>query len=86
MKTFAVMLGLGMVALATGGSPASAQERPWCVMTMDRDGGVTSCGYYTWEQCRAAASGVGLCIPNGAYAAAATQPHAVSRPRPTRRH
>jgi len=59
---------LGLAAVATIGAldvtPASAQGA-WCAQYSGRGGGATNCGFYTFEQCRAAVSGVGgFCSPS----------------------
>ena len=58
---FAALLTLGMLDAAT---PAAAQGA-WCAQYSGQNGGPTNCGFYTWEQCRWAVSGVGgFCSPN----------------------
>jgi hypothetical protein len=61
------LIGLGALAaiLAADIQTASAQYRPWCL----RSGfsGPGWCGFDTFEQCRASASGTGgSCIENNA--------------------
>jgi len=56
-------LGVAVVALF-GGAPARAEAR-WCASVQGPDGGFVSCGYATWQQCRAALSGQGgICHPD----------------------
>jgi hypothetical protein len=50
---------LGMLYNGFPGA-ARAQDYPWCVFTFDR----TDCSFTTYEQCQAAASGVGGCGRN----------------------
>ena len=40
---------------------AHAQDYPWCVATLE---GRTDCSFYTYEQCKATASGIGGCYRN----------------------
>ena len=55
-------LALGIV-LAVG-APLSAEAR-WCASVPGPDGGFVSCGYVSWQQCRAALSGQGgICHPD----------------------
>jgi Protein of unknown function (DUF3551) len=59
---------LGLAAVVTvgalGATPASAQGA-WCAQYSGKGGGATNCGFYTFEQCRAAVSGVGgFCSPS----------------------
>ena len=54
-----VLLTLGMLDAAT---PAGAQGA-WCAQYNGRGG--TNCGFYTWQQCQWAVSGVGgFCSPS----------------------
>ncbi|MFZ0459098.1 MAG: DUF3551 domain-containing protein [Rhodoplanes sp.] len=70
------LLGLGLAALtaafALDSAPASAQGYrlyPWCAYYNTR-GGTTNCYFSTFEQCRAAISGIGgMCTENSWYAA-----------------
>jgi hypothetical protein len=64
----AMQAALAAAALMTIGAldvtPASAQGA-WCANYSGRSGGATNCGFYTFEQCRAAVSGVGgYCSPS----------------------
>jgi hypothetical protein len=40
---------------------ARAGDYPWCVATLE---GRTDCSFYTYEQCKATASGIGGCYRN----------------------
>ena len=40
---------------------ARAQDYPWCVATLE---GRTDCSFYTYNQCKATASGIGGCYRN----------------------
>jgi hypothetical protein len=74
MKT--VSMVLAFVAMALAPRAATAQGA-WCSEDMN----ARNCGFYTLEQCRAAASGLGAnCYQNQFYTGAATrtaaaQPH-----------
>lgn len=49
-----------------GGTPASAQNYPWCAYySGGLGGGGTNCGFVSFEQCMATVSGVGgVCMRN----------------------
>ena len=56
--------------------PASAGAKPWCAQIYDRGGdGGRTCGYVSWEQCRAT-TGLqeGFCLPNPAHRTASVEP------------
>jgi hypothetical protein len=58
----ALALGIVIVA-ALVAAPISAQAG-WCASVTGPDGGFVSCGYASWQQCRAAVSGQGgICYP-----------------------
>jgi hypothetical protein len=49
------------------GTPAQAQNYPWCAEYPDDMGG-TNCGFTTFQQCQATVSGIGgFCIQNPQY-------------------
>jgi hypothetical protein len=52
-----LVLGVAIAAALTG-APAHGQAR-WCASVQGPDGGFVSCGYVSWQQCRAALSGQG---------------------------
>ena len=58
----AVLIGLAGI----GGTPARAQNYPWCAYySGSMGGGGTNCGFVTFEQCMATVSGIGgLCMRN----------------------
>jgi hypothetical protein len=60
-----------IAASAALGMPAQAQNYPWCVQYSDGSGiGGTNCGYVSFAQCMATASGaVGFCVVNTQYQA-----------------
>jgi Protein of unknown function (DUF3551) len=58
----ALALGIAVVA-ALVAAPSRAQAG-WCASVTGPDGGFVSCGYKSWQQCRAALSGQGgICYP-----------------------
>jgi hypothetical protein len=49
-------------------TPASAREYPWCAHYFGEAGGAPSCGFTSYQQCRAAiAPNDGTCQRNPAY-------------------
>ncbi len=67
MKIALVALGVLVAAAALGGR-AEAQNYPWCATYADDFGGSSNCGFATFQQCRAAISGMGgFCTPNNLY-------------------
>jgi len=57
------------VLMALPAGPAQAQEGAWCAFAGGRNA-YENCGYYTFQQCQAAVSGVGgSCMrnPRGGY-------------------
>jgi len=76
LSAFAVI-----AASATLRTPAQAQNYPWCVQYSDGSGvGGTNCGFVSFAQCMATASGAGgFCVVNTQY-----QPP--PGPHPQRRH
>ncbi len=68
MKT--CLFGLALLAAAAGfGSPAQAQNYPWCAEYGGGDmGGATNCGFTTYEQCMETLRGMGgFCNQNTQY-------------------
>jgi hypothetical protein len=68
----------GVGALMTAPQPAQAFFRnyneAWCAQMGD---GINDCSYFTWQQCRAAASGTGnFCYQNPLYVGPAETPKA----------
>ncbi|MGN6747337.1 MAG: DUF3551 domain-containing protein [Xanthobacteraceae bacterium] len=64
------MLALGFfAATAALAPPAGAQNYPWCAIYNGGGvGGGTNCGFVTYEQCMATASGLGkFCVRNTQY-------------------
>jgi hypothetical protein len=59
---------LGVIIACSSALPASAQARtyyPWCASEPDESGGALSCGFVSYAQCMATASGLGgRCIRN----------------------
>ena len=68
MRHIILGLGIAVVALTAATQTIEAQtphgSRPFCTSGNRADGGMPSCSYYTWEQCRAALSGGDHCYPN----------------------
>jgi len=60
---------LGFVGCTAGSEPASAEiTYPWCVQYRGGDrGGGRNCGFWTYAQCMATASGMGFCEANAMY-------------------
>jgi hypothetical protein len=61
--------GLALISIAVGSAPAQAffknYNEAWCAQMGD---GIEDCSYFTWQQCRAAASGTGnFCYANPRY-------------------
>jgi hypothetical protein len=63
---FAALFALGAGVMTT---PAQADPYKWCAQYSGAgNGGATNCYFVTYEQCRAAVSGVGgFCVVNGFY-------------------
>jgi Protein of unknown function (DUF3551) len=73
------MLLVALVALTVWSVVAqasSAGAKPWCAQIYDRGGdGGRTCGYVSWEQCRATTGLTdGFCLPNPAYRTASVEP------------
>lgn len=63
----ALVAGLALPLAAAQPAQAffRANQEAWCAQMGD---GIEDCGYYTWQQCRAAASGTGnFCYANPRY-------------------
>jgi hypothetical protein len=80
MKLLLSVLAI-IAASAALGTPAQAQNYPWCAQYSDGSGiGGTNCGFVSFAQCMATASGAGaFCVVNTQY-----QPP--PGPPPQRRH
>jgi hypothetical protein len=75
MKAALFLIGVSAATSAIG-TPAHAQNRPWCAFYDALY--ASNCGFSTYEQCLATVSGVGgYCEPNTMY---------VPPPGPSRRH
>ncbi len=67
MKASIFAFGI-FLAAAVLGTPAQAQNYPWCAYYSGRDGGGENCGFTTREQCMATISGIGgFCNRNTQY-------------------
>jgi hypothetical protein len=65
-----LLFGLMGIAIAatTLGTPAQAQNYPWCAVYGGRSGGGSNCGFTTYAQCMATVSGIGgFCEQNTQY-------------------
>ena len=60
---------LALVGAATIlGTPAQAQNYPWCAQYGGAQVAATNCGFVSFAQCMATVSGVGgSCVPNSMY-------------------
>jgi Protein of unknown function (DUF3551) len=56
-------------AIAALGTPAQAQNYPWCAQYSGRAlGGAQNCGFVSFAQCMATVSGIGgFCVQNTLY-------------------
>jgi uncharacterized protein DUF3551 len=82
------MLLVALAAVTTTSIDAhalSAGAKPWCAQIYDRGGdGGRTCGYVSWEQCRATTGLTdGFCLPNPGRRSAAVEPR---RQNESRRH
>ena len=69
MRPPLLSLGFAGVTLLvlTGGTPATAQNYPWCVVSSAYEGG-QNCGFSTFDQCMATRLGIGgFCVQNTQY-------------------
>ncbi len=66
MKLTFFALAMAGAAIATG-TPAQAQNYPWCVY-YNGSGGARNCGFVSFAQCRQTAMGAGAnCQRNAGY-------------------
>jgi hypothetical protein len=68
MRTVLSILGV-VVTIAAFGTPAEAQNYPWCAIYGGGSaGGGRNCGFTTFQQCLDTISGIGgTCQPNTTY-------------------
>ena len=67
MRLLLLMLGISVCVVGIG-TPAEAQNYPWCAIYGGFDDGGTNCGFTTFEQCMETARGLGsLCQRNTQY-------------------
>jgi|HubBroStandDraft_6_1064221.scaffolds.fasta_scaffold290115_2 hypothetical protein len=82
MRTVCMALATLTAASLVEARPAAAGEKPWCAQLFGGSGGDPgrTCGYVSWEQCRAT-TGVqgGFCLPNPAYRTASVEVQARRR-------
>ena len=76
-----LLLAMTIGAISAAGTPAFAQNYPWCAVYSGRGmGGASNCGFSSFEQCMANVSGIGgFCQQNTQYRAPAG-PHRRDRP------
>lgn len=65
MKMALFALAVAGAALAIG-TPAQAQNYPWCVYIAGT-GGARNCGFVSFAQCQQSALGLGTCQRNVGY-------------------
>jgi hypothetical protein len=66
MKVALCALAIGAAAIALG-TPAQAQNYPWCAY-YNGSGGARNCGFISFAQCQQTAMGAGAsCRPNAGY-------------------
>jgi hypothetical protein len=80
------LLLVALVALTTSlvvAQASGAGAKPWCAQIYDRGGdGGRTCGYVSWEQCRATTGLTdGFCLPNPGYRSAAAELRRQNEPR-----
>jgi hypothetical protein len=67
MRRWSVIVAV-MLAAATFGSRAEAQNYPWCAVYGGDMDGARNCGFTTRDQCTVTVSGIGgFCEPNNLY-------------------
>jgi Protein of unknown function (DUF3551) len=67
MKAFLFALATAAAATALG-TPAQAQNYPWCAQYGRGTGGAMNCGFSTYRQCMEDVSGIGgFCMANNTY-------------------
>ena len=67
MRLLLLMLGISVCVVGIG-TPAEAQNYPWCAIYGGFDDGGTNCGFTTFQQCMDTARGLGSnCRPNTQY-------------------
>jgi Protein of unknown function (DUF3551) len=67
MMKIAVFVLAALGAAMTTGTPAQAQNYPWCLY-WNGSGGARNCGFVSFAQCQASAMGAGAsCRANASY-------------------
>jgi hypothetical protein len=67
MKTWFFVCAIAATTMAVAGSPAYAQNYPWCAH-YDTGDSAYNCGFTTLQQCHEDVSGIGgFCEPNNLY-------------------
>ena len=65
---YVALFAVALLAGSAGGASVVQADGAWCADQGGRNG-YTNCGYYTYQQCRAAVSGVGgFCRQNTTFA------------------
>ena len=70
MKRVLLLLALGALGLVADGigTPARAQNYPWCAQYSDGMGGAMNCGFVSFDQCMEDVRGMGgFCMLNNRY-------------------
>jgi Protein of unknown function (DUF3551) len=84
MKPLLPSLGFACVTLmvlTAAGTPALAQNYPWCVVSSAYEGG-QNCGFSTLDQCMETRIGIGgFCVQNTQYRPAISPTPASKKPR-----
>ncbi|MGA3310957.1 MAG: DUF3551 domain-containing protein [Xanthobacteraceae bacterium] len=81
MRVLLFVLGI-LVGAAAIGTRAEAQNYPWCADYGGSWGGVSNCGFTTFQQCMTTLSGMGgFCERNNQYVPAPAAPGPRYRPR-----
>jgi hypothetical protein len=82
MRPLLFSLGFaGLMLLIGAGTPAAAQNYPWCVVSSAYEGG-QNCGFSTLDQCMATRIGIGgFCVQNTQYRPAISPTSASKKPR-----
>jgi hypothetical protein len=84
MRFLLLVLGV-LLGAAVIGTPAQAQNYPWCAI-LNSPGGSQNCAFDTFEDCQKSMNGMGgFCDKNTLYVAPASAPTPVPVPDPSHR-
>lgn len=77
MKLVLLLFALAALAVAAGsGTPARAQNYPWCALIDGGSDAAVNCGFVSFDQCMETIRGEGgFCMPNTQYQPPTAQPH-----------